>query len=72
MSEEAEIVIKVKGPYAEEVVGHFWAWFLDAAGAQMFCEGPFDGPIEDNNLAVYDTYDKENEEWILIVEEKEE
>jgi len=68
-SESAEIIIKVKGPHANDVVGEFWAWFLDGGGAQMFCNEDLN-PV-DGQYTFYDTYDKENNEWIIRVENKE-
>ena len=70
LSDYAEIVIKVKGPHASDVVKDFWAWFLDGGGAQMFCD-PDLNP-NDGDYSFYDTYDKDNEEWIIRVEDKNE
>jgi len=63
--ENTKIVIKVKGPHAKEVAAEFWAWFLDGGGAQQFCDPEFN----DTGYSFYETYDKDENRWIIQVEE---
>ena len=58
-----KIEIEVHGEYADDVIGDFWAWFLDGGGVQDFADPRYFNP--DQEYSFDEKYDAERGVWYL-------